>query len=193
MVLKNLQILIVTDDGRLAADLTEPIMTGLDASITLADSLEEAAVLASSGGFDVILAARRLSDGPGLSLLDHFDAEHASPVILVGESVDAEEALAEIRRGAADLLCTPIDPALLRDVIRRAAETRRTHARREARSRRLRHLSSRLLRDRRELRQRVDLICQDLVVAYRRLVDKVARAGVTGGALSRCDPTHGRG
>ncbi len=190
MVLKNMQILIVTDDGRLAADLTEPIITGLDAHVTIADSLEEAAVLASSGGFDVIVAACELPDGPGLTLLEHCDAEQTPPIILVGKWVTAEEALAEIRRGATDIVCTPVDPALLLAVIRRAAEVRRTHCRREARSRRLRHLSSRLLRDRRELRQRVDLICQDLVVAYRRLVDKVGRAGVTGQTLSRCDPSH---
>jgi hypothetical protein len=38
---------------------------------------------------------------------------------------------------------------------------------------RLRRLLRRLLRERRELRQRTELICRDLVGAHRRLVDRV--------------------
>lgn len=190
MVSKSMQILIVTDDGQMAADLTEPIITGLDANVTLADNIEEAAVLAASGGFDLILTGRDLPDGRGLTLLDHLDGDHSTPLVIAGEPVATEFALEEIRQGATDIVRTPIDATLLLGVVQRVAEARRTRRRRDVRTRRLRHLSSRLLRDRRELRQRVDLICQDLVVAYRRLVEKVGRAGVAGGALSGFDPTN---
>jgi len=70
-------------------------------------------------------------------------------------------------------MTAPMDPDTLVDSVRRAVRQRRTLHRKTARAKRLRRLSSRLIKDRRELRRRVDLICSDLVGAYQRLAEKV--------------------
>jgi hypothetical protein len=59
-------------------------------------------------------------------------------------------------------------------VIHRQAQGRKARRR----YKRLRLLTARILRERRDLKQRTDLICQDLVNAYRGLAQKVAESGV---------------
>jgi hypothetical protein len=46
----------------------------------------------------------------------------------------------------------------------------------QLRHRRLRKLTARIICERRDLRQRIDLICRDFVHAYRRLAQRVTEA-----------------
>ncbi|MBN2560702.1 MAG: response regulator [Phycisphaerae bacterium] len=175
MPLNTMRILIVSDHPQADAAVTAHIVSSLDADVTVVDTIEEAKALAAPDAFDVILASDNLSDGNALSLADEDNRECAPPLILLGDQPDAQQALAALRGGAADFLARPIDTNLLLAVIERAVRNRREQRRRDVRIKRLRGLSSRLIRDRRELRQRVDLICRDIVHAYRRLVEKAVR------------------
>jgi DNA-binding NtrC family response regulator len=129
--------------------------------------------MAASTAFDLFIAGERLPDGNGLSLLDEKDNMSGTPLVLVDDQLDGQRTLAALRRGALDVLTPPIELDRLLAIIRRAVKGEQSRQRREARAKRLRRLSSRLISDRRELRQRVDLICRDLVEAYRRLAQKV--------------------
>ncbi|MFQ5501631.1 MAG: response regulator [Phycisphaerae bacterium] len=185
----DMRILIVQDDTPAAAEIVRHIVMNLHADITLVDTINDARDLIESRSFDVILADRFLSDGDGQNLL-RVDCSSPPPIILLDEHPDTQRVLAAVRQGAADVMTTPIDPDILVDSIRRAVRQRRSIHRKTARAKRLRRLSSRLIKDRRELRRRVDLICSDLVGAYQRLAEKVVTVPdvhITGESLYEAD------
>ena len=95
-------------------------------------------------------------------------------MILIDRDNDPDRLLAALRQGAADVVRPPIDYDYLTRTIRRVVRESRIRRHEARRTQRLRHLSRRLIRDRRELHKRVDLICRDLVVAYRRLAEKAS-------------------
>jgi DNA-binding NtrC family response regulator len=175
MTLNDMRILIVADDADGMAALTASLMTRLDADVTMIGSIEEAKGIIASSAFDIILAAGELPDGSGLSLLSD-DLNHDMPLLLLDTRLDTHRVLSALRCGAIDVLIPPFDVEYILDVIQRSVMERRDRRRREIRTARLRRLSARLIRDRRELRQRVDLICNDLVRAYHRLAEKVVGA-----------------
>ena len=175
MTLNDMRILIVADDADGMAALTTSMMTRLDADVTMIGSIEEAKGIIASSAFDIILAAGELPDGSGLSLLSD-DLNHDMPLLLLDTRLDGHRVLSALRCGAIDVLIPPFDVEYILDVIRRSVMERRDRRRREIRTARLRRLSARLIRDRRELRQRVDLICRDLVRAYHRLAERVVTA-----------------
>lgn len=170
---QDIQVLLVTEDADLVVTLGHALMTGLSANLTVSDCVEQAGVLAESNSFDVIVASQHVSDGTGLSMLAEQSADAASPVILLDDEMDAQRILTALRLGAADVFVKPFDMPRLVNAIRRAADRRRKHRQDTSRAIRLRKVSSRLVKDRKELRDRVDLICRDLVHAYRRLAEKV--------------------
>ena len=168
----ELKILLVAEDGRESARLAKELFTGLNADISMVDTIEDAVLLTAANTYDAIIASSRLPDGSGRSLLSDGD-DSCPPVIILEESNDVEQALAAIRHGAADVLSGPIQPAVFIDSVRRVSKRYRRHRITANRSKRLRKMTSRLVRDRRELRKRVDLICRDLVQAYQKLAEKV--------------------
>lgn len=174
----QLQILIVADEPDVTAMLATHIMTARDdAHVSVVDTIKEARRLAASDAFDVIVAQERVSDGTALGLVEDADMANVTPLIVVAPDADVEQVRSTFREGAADVIDSAADGEGLLDCIDRVVTRGRQEQRRGRRSRRLRRVSTRLIKDRRELRQRVDLICRDVVDAYRRLAEKVVAAG----------------
>lgn len=170
----NLQILIVADEPDVTATLAAHIMTARDdAHVSVVDTIKEARRLAASDAFDVIVAQDRLSDGTALGLVNESENASETPLIVVAPDADADGVRSAFRNGAADVIDSAADGEGLLNCIDRVITRCRLEQSRGRRSRRLRRISSRLVKDRRELRQRVDLICRDVVDAYRRLAEKV--------------------
>ena len=173
----HLQILIVADEPDVTAMLATHIMTARDdAHVSVVDTIKEARRLAASDAFDVIVAQERLSDGTALGLVVDADKSNVTPLVVVAPDADVEQVRSTFREGAADVIDSAADGAGLLDCIDRVVTRGRQEQRRGRRGDRLRRVSSRLIKDRRELRQRVDLICRDVVDAYRRLAEKVVAA-----------------
>ncbi len=172
---KYMHILIVADDTEISAAIIRHAVGQLEADVTLVHSISDACTAAASVAFDVVLASSQVPDGDVTALLEAEDAV-AAPVIVIDDSLDGDRVLSAMRLGAADIICQPIDFEYLTRRIRHLVRGHRADEHESRRAARLRRLSSQLIRDRRELRQRVDLICRDLVVAYRRLAEKVVSA-----------------
>jgi len=169
-------VLIITDDIPLIGQITERITLGVGADITVGATLQEARTLMESATFDAILAAAELPDGDGLALLrEHID--HETPVILLDKDLNAGRVLEALRLGAVDVLPRPIDLDRLTEVLRTTVDEQRRARRERTRIARMRKVSNRMMKDRRELRMRIDLICKDIVHAYRRLAEKVVDHG----------------
>lgn len=175
---KDMQLLIVADDSKTIAVLAAEIVARLDANLTIVDTVREAGELMKSDAFDIVLAAPVLSDGPSAGLVSYC----ATPMMLLDQISEVGHLLDSFRAGFVDVIDPGADAKLLTDRIRHIVADGRRRKRTVSRNVRLRRVSSRLIKDRRELRQRVDLICRDLVQAYQRLAHKVVSTSEIGQA-----------
>lgn len=166
---RDMQILIVASDSETVATVATEIVTRLAANVTIVDSIQEARSLVESDAFDVVLTESQLSDGSGLALV----RTNSTPTVVIEGHARSETIAKAFRGGAADVISVPVDGDHLAKTIERLVDRYRTQKSKAGRNARLRRLSKGLIKDRRELRRRVDLICRDLVHAYQRLAEKV--------------------
>ncbi|MEK6642846.1 MAG: response regulator [Planctomycetota bacterium] len=178
----DLNILIVAEDGPIVAEIAKELLLDMQAGVSIVSTIDEARTISAESNFDVVLASATLSDGEGVTLASGPEADStASVIVMLNRPAGSEQVLDLIRQGASDVLAHPLDMNGLIESVRRVGGGHRTFLSTARRAKRLRRMTSRLVRDRRELRQRVDLICRDLVTAYQRLAEKVVdvRQGVS--------------
>jgi DNA-binding NtrC family response regulator len=177
----EIDILIVDDDEEIAtmvADHLEATLSdgAINAPITVrrATSAKQAMDIFHARPADVVVADLSLPDEDGLSMIRKM-RDHAAPaVLIITGNATLGTAVESMRLGVCDMLIKPFDLRRLREAVHEAAKARLARRREEIRRRRLHELASRIVRERRELRRRVDLVCHDLVGAYRNLAARFA-------------------
>ena len=172
MTLNGIKTLIAVEDPATAATIAHHLVTTFEADINIVDTIEDSRELFSTHAFDLILADEELPDGRAVSLFENAAISPAS-LMLFTEQLKTREVLQALRLGVVDYLEKPVDLVRLTSVITKSMQAGKRRRAETGRTERLRKLSSKLVKDRRELRQRVDLLCKDLVSAYRRLAEKV--------------------
>jgi DNA-binding NtrC family response regulator len=170
---KRTQCLMVVNDFALGAHLAARASMMRAADIVMAPTEAAARALMSRHRFDVVMTEPDLDDGDGLILLKDAADAPETDAYLIGEDLSKHAVVAAIRLGARDVFEAPLDADLILDRIAAGTRARRRARQQQRRYSRLRELSSRIVRDRREVRKRVDLVCRDLVGAYRQLAEKV--------------------
>ena len=172
------EILLVEDDVELAELMGRYLGESMCVRVTTVGSAAEALREELTCRHDLVAASLDLADGQTLELLRQLRVSNRCPLILTAAAPSVRELIEAIRLGAIEVLIKPFALEALSDAVRRAMRGGGRRRRLERRYRRLRRLTGRVLRERRELKQRTDLICQDLVHAYRGLAERVARTGV---------------
>lgn len=165
-------LLVVPDAGltdRLAAALTErfhALITGVaDAPAALDADL--------TCPYDLVIADMDLGDFTGVQLAEHLVTLGDRPIILLGAEPLTEDVIEALRLGVCDVLNRPFPIEQLLDAVQVAvhgAKMRRAHL---VKYRGMRDLVRRVIRERRDLNKRIDLLCRDLVSAQRRLMQRV--------------------
>ncbi len=178
MAQKRLEVLIVEEDGALAADLAREIEAGSPCNTTLVSSASDALREELTAHHDLVLTSLDLPDGDGLTLVRELRAENRCPVLLLADEISADEAIEAMRLGVIDVLPKPPHLDRVAALVSEMAEHEIRHRREQSRQRRLRRTASRIIRERRDFSQRIDLICRDFVQAYRRLAQKVCDSGL---------------
>lgn len=170
------QILLVAQDDELAEMITQHVEATLHARVRHAHGIQEALEAYATSEPEIVLAEMQLSDGDGLALARQLGeaADRDSAVILMSERATLGRAIEAMRLGVRDLFLKPFDLHRLSYVLDQEAQDTQNRRRSDQRHTRLRRLARQVIRDRRDLRRRVDLVCRDLVHAYRRLAKKVA-------------------
>lgn len=171
------KILIAAQDDARTTALIAEIVVQIQPQITHVASVEDARRAIKATKPTLIIADQYLEDGYGMDIIPR-DGSLLTPVILLKEHVDPERMIQALRLGVADVFEQPIDPDEVIASIDRLHKRETIRRRDDRRAKRLRRMSSKLIRDRRDLRQRVDVICNDIVVAYRQLAEKVVSSPV---------------
>lgn len=121
----------------------------------------------------LVIAELELGESDRLGLASKLLALSNRPVILLADDPTYGDAVRAMRLGVTDLLHKPFPVAKLLDSAERAMEAFERERRRAVRYRRMRELVRRVVRERRDLNRRMELICRDLVSAHRGLVHRV--------------------
>lgn len=168
-------ILLAEQDEAFAELIVQHVEASLDARVTCVRTIRQTLQTCAGRSPDVIVADMQLPDGDGLTLARELGASSEGPgaVILLADRPTLGRAVEAMRLGVRDLFTKPFDLHRLSHVIEQEAQSRRRRRRQETRNARLRKLTRQVIRDRRDLRRRVDLVCRDLVYAYRQLAKKV--------------------
>jgi DNA-binding NtrC family response regulator len=165
-------LLLISDDVDLIADLREAMDESFEAHVAVADTVDEAQSLEQDREFDLMIADASIPDR-NLPAYIGEATTRSLPTILIERDLVAERVLGALRLGVVDVLTYPVDYNHLAVVVEATLQGRREARKDFDRQQHLRSLVARMVRDRRNLRLRIDLLCKDLVPAYRRLAERV--------------------
>lgn len=127
---------------------------------------------ASEGAFDVAVVDHVLSDGGGMELAP-IAREGGISVVLMGDALSVDDAVAAMRDGAADIVPSGLRGAELAERISAAAARVRDQRRQRGRIVKLKRMCRRLNSAREQVARQVDTLCTDLVQAYQELADQM--------------------
>jgi DNA-binding response OmpR family regulator len=173
---RSVDILLVEPDVELAGMIKTCLEQAISCSLTMVTDAATGLREELTTSHRVMIVSMNLPDAHWSELVDEIRRTNRAPFILLAENPSARDMLQALRLGAADVLAKPFVLNELAERVRQAETRAEDRYRRRVRNRRLRRLTSRIIRERRDLRQRMDLICKDFVQAYRRLAQRVSEA-----------------
>ena len=117
---------LVIDDDRTVLHLIERGLSGVVSRVETAADGAEGLALCRTVNPDVVLLDINLPDRSGLDLLRTIrDFDRRLPVIFITAGADSESAIEAMQLGAYDYLAKPLAVAKIRELVTRAASTRR--------------------------------------------------------------------
>jgi CheY-like chemotaxis protein len=164
------RVLVVDDEPNLVELIGEVVGKTMGCRIVSAASVAQARKILASQPIELLVADLNLPDGDGMSLLPAL-REHqpgASAIVITG-SPSMDDAIDAFRGGAVDFVPKPFTHSHLIERVSTALERQAILARQEKRLVKLRDAVRRLNDSRRLISKKVDLLCNDLVSAYRQL------------------------
>jgi DNA-binding NtrC family response regulator len=167
------KILLVDNEPATMEMLVEVVVRHLNAQITCVATAEDALDIDVLEPHDALIAEINLPKMDGVTLAQRILEQRRRPVILMSNDPNLGQAIGALRAGATDFFTKPFAIECLLDSIVRALAQADEQHRQVQRYHRLRRLVRHVIRERRELNDRVDLICRDLVGAHRRLVHRM--------------------
>lgn len=170
---KPVRCLLIGTDRDAAARLTKCLSKRPGVELVSVTSRIAGAALLEQTDFSIVIADASLPGGGGLALLKRARQDESRECFLLGRRLPREQLLEAMRIGVRDVFEMPLDVNALAARIGESAERLQRRHGDQRRQDRLRALSTRIIRDRREIRRRVDVVCRDLVGAYRQLAEKV--------------------
>ncbi len=167
------KILLVEPDPDMVEMLVGSLRRRFDAQVTCVDGADACLNTDLYDPHDLVIAEWELEDSDGLQLAESLTILAPRPIILLADEPTSRDAIGAMRLGVRDLFTKPFPVEDLLDATERAVtghELKRQHA---VKYRRMRELVRHVIRERRDLNRRIELVCRDLVEAHRRLVHRV--------------------
>ncbi|RME38473.1 MAG: response regulator [Planctomycetota bacterium] len=168
------KILVVEPDAEILEILVASLSRRFDAHITCVSDAVSCLDVEVVEPHDLIISEIELEGEDGLQLARQLMSLSARPVILMAEDLSTRQAVEALRLRVWEILEKPFPVDELLESAERAMHGFELRRRRAARYRRMRELVRRVIQERRHLKQRMELVCQDFVGAHKRLVQRVA-------------------
>ncbi len=168
------KILIVEDDVDIAEMLQDHLEYSMSAETTLAYSAEQAIELDLIDPAEILIIDYMLPDTDGVELIKSLNGNDVRPAIFITGHATLGRAINAMRCGAIDMFVKPFDLQTITTKIAQAVEAYRHQQLRFKRLQKVRSLSKQVIKDRRQMRRKLDLVCRDVVSSYRDLAVKTA-------------------
>lgn len=179
------KILLVQPDPDLVELLVASLGRRFDAHITCVASEEGCLDVELFNPHDLVIADVDLQACDGLDFVDQWRTLSNKPIILLSEDAGRDTIIEAMRLGVTDVFVHPFSIAQLLDRCESALREADLARRQMIKYRQMREMVRRVLRERRELNQRMELVCKDLVDSHRRLVNRVLDS-----EIAASNPSH---
>jgi DNA-binding response OmpR family regulator len=175
----RLRVLVV-DREPCVGDLLRQAMADQPIELCVAGSLAEARRLIGESPIDLALVEPDLPDGCGIELANEIRSRRsiAQTIVIAGDASTAR-AVAALRAGATDFIAKPLDIDELTQRVREAMRRHDTDRKRKQRVARLRRICRKLNDAHEQVTSQVDILCNDLVIAYQELAMQVQHVNET--------------
>ncbi len=170
---RPVEILLVEPDAELTNMIEECMREAMTVSLTTVADAAGALREELTAHHDVLVISNDLPDAAWFDLVSEIRLTNRCPVLVLADTPSMDDMMNALHVGATDVLLKPFDLAHMCTIVEQAGHRAFARQRTRTRYRRLRRISSKIIRERRDLRQRIDLICRDFVHAYRRLAQRV--------------------
>lgn len=167
------KILLVEPEPALVELLVASFSRRFDAYITCVARGDACLDIELLDPHDLVVAEMSGAGMHGLELASQLLSLGKKPVILLVDELAAEDVVSALRLGVHDVFEKPFPVGELLDSAEKALRERQITLRRVAKYNRMREMVRHVIRERRDLNRRVELVCRDLVGAHRRLVHRV--------------------
>ncbi len=177
MATRRHKILIAEPDPEVLEVLVASLARRFDANLTCVASGNACLDAELTDPHDLVIAENDLGDMDGVTLAEKLMSLAIRPVVLLVGDAEYGHAVGALRAGVADIFRKPFP---IEKLLESTGELLRDHGilrQRAAKYHRMRKLVRHVIRERRDLRRRIELICRDLVGAQRRLVHRVLAIG----------------
>lgn len=170
------KILLVEPEPPLVELLVGSLTRRFDAQLTCVVDAKSCLDVELLEPHDLVIAEWNLADSDGLNLAHQLLSLGPRPVILMATAPSPDEVIGAMRAGVSDCFVKPFPIEELLDSAQRVLYGHDIKRRQAARYRRLRELVRHVIRERRDLNRRIELVCRDLVEAQRRLMNRVVES-----------------
>jgi DNA-binding NtrC family response regulator len=167
------KILLVEQNARIIEMLVESFVRRFNAHITCVASAADALDVEMFEPHSIAVIDTRIEDMDAITLAMRLRELGDRPVILMGSDPTTADVIEAMRCGVTDFFTKPFEIEALLDCMARAIAAHRKRCAGIQRHDRTRRVLRRVIRERRALNERVELICKDLVGAHKRLTSRV--------------------
>ena len=174
------QSVLIIDDDPNVREAISLIIDQPNRHVFHAADATEAALTLASETIDLCLVDITLPDGNGIALVEELSQSHPlTKSILITGQATVDHAVEALRAGAVDFIAKPLNNDDLEMRVNDALKVQHKAYKQDQRLDRLRTLCKQLNKARHEITQQVDILCNDLVIAYQELASQMQSMEVT--------------
>ena len=167
------KILVCEPDPDVLEILVASLSRRFDAHITCTADAATCLDAEVTEPHDLVIAELDDGNGQSGSLIQQLIMFGPRPVIVLADRPSRDDLVRVVRAGVADIFCKPFPVEELLSSAREQLDENNIRRQKAVKYRRMRDMVRRVVRERRDLNRRMNLVCQDLVGAHRRLVERV--------------------
>lgn len=180
---------LIVDDEPAVREVVAEALTRCQMQVVEAATAAEARTALDERHVDVALIDVKLPDADGIDLAAQLKKLNPTlESIVVTGKPSTQRAVGALRIGAADFLSKPFDLNDLTERVDAAVRKRGDRDKQGARVDKLKKLCRKLNRERHEVTQQVDILCNDLVTAYQELAGQMRHVQLTTQLKTSLDP-----
>ncbi|MCA9249873.1 MAG: response regulator [Phycisphaerae bacterium] len=167
------KILLVESNPRAIETLIDAFVGRFNCNITCVATAEDALDVDMLEPHSIVVADTELEGMDALTMAMRLTELNPRPIIMLDSNPTVANVVEAMRAGVVDYFSKPVDIDVLLESMDQALADYQAYRDLASRHQKMRGLVRRVIRERRELNQRVELICKDLVGAHKRLVMRV--------------------